>query len=166
MKIEYFRQEVMRLKKLLAKLRVMQDSSYHDRIKAVMLCLYGSGEGYSLDECEMILDDFDRYIEANAPDSWIVISILMDCYCIMDDDLNTAIWNYKNNLYEAGDIVETRMVEVDDNLLGEKRDCQEVYSYYCEGTVEEFEIYYDDAKVEVEEREVEDYERWGIGWME
>ena len=56
------------------------DSPLVEKMKSVVLALSRNWEGFSVDECETILGDFERYIEAGVGKTWTVLSILFDYY--------------------------------------------------------------------------------------
>lgn len=142
MKIEYYRQEIKRLELLLAQLRAMIDSSYYWKIRTVMTSLDGSLEGFSLDDCDNILDDFYVGINAGWDDTWIVMTIFVNYYCFVPLEFEEAIFHcYLVQEGSSPNYEQLKMVDVDNDLLGDKKDWSEVLSRYCDMDDEEFRRY-------------------------
>lgn len=142
MKIEYYRQEIKRLECLLTKLKDMRDSSYYWKIRTVMTSLNGSLEGFSLDDCDNILDDFYIGINAGWNDTWIVMSIFVHYYCFVLQEFEEDIFHcYLVQCGSSPNYGESRMVDMDNDLLGDKKDWSEILSRYCDMDDEEFRRY-------------------------
>ena len=118
------------------------DSPLVEKMKSVVLALSRNQEGFSVDECEAILGDFERYIEAGVGKTWTVMSILLDYYQV--NYLKETIWTYEETI--GNDVPETYfvpMVDVDNDLLGKqvRLDCV-LCLIGWDGGVEKFEEYY------------------------
>ena len=118
------------------------DSPLVERMKSVVLSLSRNKEGFSIDEYEAILGDFERYIKAGVGKTWAVMSIFFDYYQV--NYLEETIWTYEETI--GNDIPETYfvpMVDVDNYLLGEqvRLDCV-LCLIGWDGGVEKFEKYY------------------------
>lgn len=118
------------------------DSPLVEKMKSVVLALSRNWEGFSVDECETILGDFERYIEAGVGKTWTVLSILFDYYQL--PSLQETIWIYKETM--GNEVPETYfvpMVDVDNDLLGKqvRLDCA-LYLIGWDDGIEKFEEYY------------------------
>lgn len=132
----------MRLDSLYDKIKEQMNSPLVKRMESVVLALTRNREGFSVDECEAILHDLERYIEAGVGKTWTVMSILFDYYQL--PQLKETIWTYEETI--GNDVPETYfipMVDVDNYLLGEqvRLDCA-LYLAGWDGGVERFEEYY------------------------
>ena len=118
------------------------DSPLVERMKSVVLSLSRNQEGFSVDECEAILGDFERYIKAEVGKTWTVMSILLDYYQV--NYLKETIWTYEETIgNDVPEVYSVPMVDVDNYLLGEqvRLDCA-LYLAGWDGGVERFEEYY------------------------
>ena len=94
------------------------DSPLVERMKSVVLSLSRNQEGFSVDECEAILGDFERYIKAEVGKTWTVMSILLDYYQV--NYLKETIWTYEETIgNDVPEVYSVPMVDVDNYLLGE-----------------------------------------------
>lgn len=132
----------MRLDSLYDKIKEQMNSPLVERMKSVVLSLSRNQEGFSVDECEAILGDFERFIKAGVGKTWTVMSILLDYYQV--NYLKETIWTYEETI--GNEVPETYfvpMVDVDNYLLGEqvRLDCA-LYLIGWDGGIERFEEYY------------------------
>lgn len=132
----------MRLDSLYDKIKEQMDSALVERMKSVILALSRNREGFTIDEYEAILGDFERYIKAGVGKTWTVLSILFDYYQL--PDLKETIWTYEKTIgNDVPEVYLVPMVDVDNYLLGEqvRLDCA-LCLIGWDGGVERFEEYY------------------------